>query len=83
MRYSNTYLFFAGHLTMLFLMLPLKKEVPFLFKKYNLRTRLQSVLVFINRTLIGDIDDPLECSSYSVGYVLAVTHCKWIVLFSI
>ena len=78
MHDSNTYLFFAGltqslsHVTELIVEL----IVPFLFEIQS-PDKINSVLSS-DRTLIGDIDDPF--SSYSVGYVLAVTHCKWEVL---
>ena len=50
--------------------------VPLLFEIQS-PDRINSVLSSSDRTLISSISPPF--SSYSVGYVLAVTHCKWIV----
>ena len=72
----NTYLFFAG-LTQSLSHVTIEEIVPFLFEIQS-PDKINSVLSSSDRTLIGDIDDPF--SSYSVGYVLAVTHCKWEVL---
>ena len=74
---SSTYLFFAG-LTQSFSddISRIKKNllaVPSLFEIQS-PDKINSVLSSSDDTLIGDIDDPF--SSYSVGYVLAVTHSK-------
>ena len=73
MRDSNTYLFFAG-LTQSLSHVITKDIVPFLFEIQS-PDKINSVLSSSDRTLSDHIDDPF--SSYSVGYVLAVTHCKW------
>ena len=73
MRDSNTYLFFAG-LTQSLSHVTAGHIVPFLFEIQS-PDKINSVLSSLDRTLSGRIDDPF--SSYSVGYVLAVTHCKW------
>ena len=78
---SNTYLFYAG------LAKSLSRDIfrinYFSFLTYLVSSlfeiqspdKINSVLSLSDHTLIGDITDPF--SSYSVGYVLAVTHCKW------
>ena len=71
---SNTYLFFAGLTQSLPHVTVGHDIVPFLFEIHS-PDKINSVLSSSDRTQIGDIDDPF--SSYSVGYVLAVTHCKW------
>ena len=48
--------------------------VPSLFEIQS-PDKVNSVLSSSDYELIGQIGDPF--SSYSVGYVLAVTHCKW------
>ena len=73
MRDSNTYLFFAG-LTQSLSHVTVGHIVPFLFEIQS-PDKINSVLSSSDHTLIGHIGDPF--SSYSVGYVLAVTHCKW------
>ena len=70
---SNTYLFFAG-LTQSISHVTVEHIVPFLFEIQS-PDKINSVLSSSDRTLTGHIVDPF--SSYSVGYVLAVTHCKW------
>ena len=73
MRDSNTYLFFAG-LTQSLSHVTVGDIVPFLFEIQS-PDKINSVLSSSDHTLEGGIGDPF--SSYSVGYVLAVTHCKW------
>ena len=70
---SNTYLFFAG-LTQSLSHVTVEHIVPFLFEIQS-PDKINSVLSSSDRTLSSDIINPF--SSYSVGYVLAVTHCKW------
>ena len=70
---SNSYLFFAG-LTQSLSHVTVGDIVPFLFEIQS-PDKINSVLSSSDRTLSGHIVDPF--SSYSVGYVLAVTHCKW------
>ena len=72
-HHSNIYLFFAG-LTQSLSHVTVKQIVPFLFE-IQCPDKINSVLSSSDRTLSGVIVDPF--SSYSVGYVLAVTHCKW------
>ena len=74
-RGSNTYHFFAG-LTQSLSHVTVGDIVPFLFEIQS-PDKINSVLSSLDRILIGLINDPFY--SYSVGYVLAVTHCKWIV----
>ena len=74
---KNTYLFFAG-LTQSISHVTDKLIVLFLFEIQS-PDKINSVLSSSDRTLTGVIVDPF--SSYSVGYVLAVTHCKWRVHF--
>ena len=77
MHDSSTNLFFAGLTQSLSHVTELTVEhdiVPFLFEIHS-PDKINSVLSSSDRTLLGLIDDPF--SSYSVGYVLAVTHCKW------
>ena len=76
MHDSNTYLFFAG-LTQSLSHVTVEEIVPFLFEIQS-PDKINSVLSSSDRTLFGGMNDPF--SSYSVGYVLAVTHCKWKVL---
>ena len=71
---SNTYLFFAGLTQSLSHVTVGHDIVPFLFEIQS-PDKINSVLSSSDRTLSGHIDDPFSC--YSVGYVLAVTHCKW------
>ena len=73
MHDSNTYLFFAC-LTQSLSHVTVEYIVPFLFEIQS-PDKINSVLSSLDRTLSGHIGDPF--SSYSVGYVLAVTHCKW------
>ena len=72
-RGSNTTLFFAG-LTQSLSHVTVKHIVPSLFEIQS-PDKINSVLSSSDRTLHGGIVNPF--SSYSVGYVLAVTHCKW------
>ena len=74
---SNTYLFFAGLTAQSLSHVTVERIVPFLFEIQS-PDKINSVLSSSDRTLSGRIDDPF--CSYSVGYVLAVTHCKWRVL---
>ena len=76
MHDSNTYLFFAG-LTQSLSHVTVEHIVPSLFEIQS-PDKINSVLSSSDRTLHGGIVNPF--SSYSVGYVLAVTHCKWQVL---
>ena len=73
MHDSNTYLFFAG-LTQSLSHVTVEHIAPFLFEIQS-PDKINSVLSSSDRTLNGGIGDPFP--SYSVGYVLAVTHCKW------
>ena len=73
MHDSNTYLFFAG-LTQSLSHVTVEHIVPSLFEIQS-PDKINSVLSSSDRTLHGGIVNPF--SSYSVGYVLAVTHCKW------
>ena len=70
---SNTYLFFAG-LTQSLSHVTVGDIVPFLFEIQS-PDKINSILSSSDHTLTSLIDDPF--SSYSVGYVVAVTHCKW------
>ena len=72
-RGSNTTLFFAG-LTQSLSHVTVEHIVPSLFEIQS-PDKINSVLSSSDRTLHGGIVNPF--SSYSVGYVLAVTHCKW------
>ena len=74
MHDSNTYLFFAGLTQSLSHVTVGHDIVPFLFEIHS-PDKINSVLSSLDHKLIGHIGDPF--SSYSVGYVLAVTHCKW------
>ena len=74
MHGSNSYLFFAGLTQSLSHVTVGHDIVPFLFEIQS-PDKINSVLSSSDRTLSGHIVDPF--SSYSVGYVLAVTHCKW------
>ena len=70
----NIFLFYAG-LTQSLPHITVQHIVPFLFEIQS-PDKINSVLSSSDRTsLIGRIGNPF--SSYSVGYVLAVTHCKW------
>ena len=73
-RGSNTDLFFAGLTQSLSHVTVKYNIVPFLFEIRS-PDKINSVLSSLDRTLNCLIDDPFY--SYSVGYVLAVTHCKW------
>ena len=70
---SNTYLFFAG-LTQSLSHVTVEHIAPFLFE-IQAPDKINSVLSSSDRTLNGGLGDPFP--SYSVRYVLAVTHCKW------